>query len=117
MKIKQNPCSVARKQGLAKIRNCAPGVDFWFHFGSHVGAFGHHFRALSSFFAFCFAALFFDTLKYAKRPIGEQTDHAEVASGPPKRMLQHGVKASKKTLQLENASACTSAGTVADILV
>jgi hypothetical protein len=57
MKIMQNPCTVARKLGLAKIRNFSPGVDFWLHFGSHFGAFGHHFRPLLSFVAFCFATL------------------------------------------------------------
>ena len=35
MKIKQNPCSVARNQGLAKIENGSSGVDFGSHFGSH----------------------------------------------------------------------------------
>mgnify|MGYP004072331673 CR=1 FL=1 len=34
MKIKQNPCSVARKQGLAWIENWPSAVDFVSHFGS-----------------------------------------------------------------------------------
>ena len=92
-KSNQNLRSVARKQGFAKIRNWAPGIYFWLSFW----CLWPHFSSFVVVFAFFFSALFFDTLKYAQRPIKEQTDHAEVASGPPRRMLQHGVKSSKKS--------------------
>ena len=44
MKIKQNPCSVARKQGLAKVEKITSWDHFWLHFGGLFGALERHFR-------------------------------------------------------------------------
>ena len=114
MKIKQNPCSVARNQGLAKIENGTSGVDFGSRFGSHFDTFGRIFSDLSCFFAVCFSVDFLHALNVRTENAGSKQRTKQVPLDPLKDMRQHGVKSSKKAWESENASACTSACTVVD---
>ena len=68
MKIKQNPCSVARKQGLAKVEKTMSWDHFWLRFGGVFGASERHFRIFLCFWAFWFSVLFFNADKHAKKP-------------------------------------------------
>ena len=82
MKIKQNHCSVARNQGLAKVEKTMSWDHFWLRFGGVFGASERHVRFFWCFWAFCFSVLFFSytkTCKYTKQ-LG-----CRVPCLPPKR--------------------------------
>ena len=49
MKIKQNPCSVARKQGLAKVEKTMSWDHFWLRFGGVFEAPERRFRTFWCF--------------------------------------------------------------------
>ena len=93
MKIKQNHCSVARNQGLAKVGKTTSRDHFWLDFGGLFGALERHFRIFWCILAFWFSVLFCDAEKHAKvlyTTVSSRPCH------PLKDMRQHGIKSGIK---------------------